>query len=394
MKIYVLHHLRRLVSTPVRLPVALAWGLAFAALASSLTPAYACSVACRSYEAEVAASDLVFYGRVMDVRIDNGRSIATIQPVRWIKGFTRSPIIAIAPIGQTRTEQQFGCPGPIRVTPGTMSVFGALRRQDGGGYNVRTDHCVNVALNTPGNRDNANSGRFPTAPPQQPPRVSQWTPHGITSNPDSPPVAMPDDIVPALAQPGLSDMTFTSASCMKQGGVGHASCAAICPPGQLVLHCSHSAGNLSGGDTCTSLGRVSSIGAVASGQPQPQPHDRCVVSAVCTDQRATLSVQGWATCYPSNRAGKSTTCETVGSARSPKNGLSLRIAMRNSAQRPRTLNWIDFDGNAVQIKVLAPGEEYSVRTAPGHIWTFVNQRGECQDVYVAGVGERRFDVEK
>ncbi len=90
---------------------------------------------------------------------------------------------------------------------------------------------------------------------------------------------------------------FTSASCLAQNKVGFAQCDAVCPPGYEVLNCTSSAGNLSTGDTCTTLARTFAGGVDASGQPNPQPHDRCSVAAACGDGSKSLSVQGWATCF-------------------------------------------------------------------------------------------------
>ncbi len=97
--------------------------------------------------------------------------------------------------------------------------------------------------------------------------------------------------LPAQAQ------DLSSASCLVQNQVGYGECSAVCPAGEQVLNCTHSFGNLSSGDTCTSLGRVFAGSTDSSGQPNPQPHDRCQFSAFCSDSSATLSVQGWASCY-------------------------------------------------------------------------------------------------
>ncbi len=107
----------------------------------------------------------------------------------------------------------------------------------------------------------------------------------------------PGKLAGVAAPDPISGTELTSASCLVQNQIGHAECAAICPAGKQVLNCTHSVGNLSSGDTCTSLSRVFSGGTDASGQPNPQPHDRCTVYAICSNGGQSLSAQGWATCY-------------------------------------------------------------------------------------------------
>ena len=123
MKEYVLRYFSWLASQRFRLAMLLGLTLPTILLADSLTPASACSMACRSYEVEAAASDLVFLGQVEDVRVENGSSGATVRPLRWIKGSTQLPIVATAPLRRTRDEREFGCPGPSVVHEFDCSCF-------------------------------------------------------------------------------------------------------------------------------------------------------------------------------------------------------------------------------------------------------------------------------
>lgn len=97
------------------------------------------------------------------------------------------------------------------------------------------------------------------------------------------------------AETGGAD--FTSTLCFKQNEAGSASCSAVCPDGQFVLHCSYNLGNYSSGDTCTSISRVMATAAAQGGDVMSHPHTQCDFSVVCSDPSGTLTLQGFATCY-------------------------------------------------------------------------------------------------
>ena len=100
-----------------------------------------------------------------------------------------------------------------------------------------------------------------------------------------------------LAAVPVQAQSFTSASCLDQNKRGSASCKAVCPKGQVVLHCGYNLGNYGSGDTCKSISRFQ-IGATdPTGQPFQQPHDRCSFAVQCSDSSKTLTVQGFATCF-------------------------------------------------------------------------------------------------
>ncbi len=89
---------------------------------------------------------------------------------------------------------------------------------------------------------------------------------------------------------------LTSVVC-NNTAVGWAECAAVCPAGQNVLHCSYTLGNYAGEDNCPSVDRFQLGPTAANGQAYPQPHDRCLAAIQCSDSSKSLSVQVFATCY-------------------------------------------------------------------------------------------------
>ena len=96
--------------------------------------------------------------------------------------------------------------------------------------------------------------------------------------------------VPAQAQ------DFTSVVCNNQGE-GWAECEAVCPAGQVVLHCSYNMGNTGSGDSCGAISRFHFGPVSSNGQAMPQPHDRCHMAVQCQESGQSLSVQLFATCF-------------------------------------------------------------------------------------------------
>jgi len=208
--------------------------------------AMACSCRPSPKEKIVASSDIVVVGRVLDVRIVGELRQARVEVEQTIKG-TIPPSRILELVTQLDSAQ---CGYDFKVSDEPITI--AADRQDAGELLVH--NCKMYSLKTADRRMNAAKKAL-------------------------------------QAEPKL-----TTASCMAQNLTGNASCQAICPTGRTVLNCTHSAGKLSSGDTCSSLARVFAGSTDEKGQPNPQPHDRCTVSATCSDDQQTLSAQAWASC--------------------------------------------------------------------------------------------------
>jgi hypothetical protein len=208
--------------------------------------AMACSCRPSPKEKIVASSDIVVVGRVLDVRVDGELRRARVEVEQTIKG-TIPPRQILELVTQLDSAQ---CGYDFKVSDEAITI--AADRQDAGELLVH--NCKMYSLKTADRRMNAAKKAL-----QAEPKV-------------------------------------TSASCMAQNQTGTASCEAICPTGRTVVGCTHNAGKLISGDTCSALTQVFAGSTDENGQPDPQPHDRCSVSASCSDDRQTLSAQAWASC--------------------------------------------------------------------------------------------------
>ncbi|MFK7903076.1 MAG: hypothetical protein AB8B49_09580 [Nitratireductor sp.] len=225
--------------------------------------AEACSCIAPPRHEIIAQTDTVFIGRVQEVRVIGNKRHAWVKKLRQIKNETQLPQII-----ELVTELDGGLCGYAFQVGNDRITFGADKLDNGVLY---VNSCTMYGLSKTNN--NIELEKPQTAPTPRPIQKPKQT---SVANP--------------LAE-------FTSASCLDQNKTGFAQCAAICPAGQVVLNCSHSIGSLSTGDTCQSIAQFFSGGTDANSQPNPQPHDRCTVSAVCADGRKSLSVQSWATCF-------------------------------------------------------------------------------------------------
>ena len=323
--------------------------LLFVGIVSSGSAALACSCFPPPRSEIIASSDVVFVGRVQDVRVIGNKRHAWVRALRKIKGNVQP-----AQVVELVTERDGGLCGYDFRKDNSRITFGAMRQVDGA---LSVDSCSMYGLSkTASNtapKDNApkqgnpnsrgqeladaisgtdwlylwrgatykfrfgQSGALELLPSWQGTRwqaiennsVAFTAPSGdqmfltfngtasFTTTDWSGDPASGELIEPVRSEPTQSSQA-TTASCLVQNKVGFAECAAICPTGQQVLNCTHSVGNLSSGDTCQTLSRVFAGGTDATGQPNPQPHDRCTISAICSNGSQSLSAQGWATCIP------------------------------------------------------------------------------------------------
>lgn len=95
---------------------------------------------------------------------------------------------------------------------------------------------------------------------------------------------------------GIVAGQYTSVVCNDFNATGEASCEAVCPVGQVVLRCSHEAGDIAMNDTCPYVKRVRAWSTNALANPTLYPQDRCVVIATC-GTASLVSARVFATCY-------------------------------------------------------------------------------------------------
>jgi hypothetical protein len=93
-----------------------------------------------------------------------------------------------------------------------------------------------------------------------------------------------------------------------------------------------------------------------------------------------------------NNVAAAPSCRRFGKIRSLRSRTPVNVRFHNHTPGQRTVMWIDFNGQPVEYKILAPGESYVQQTYVGHPWMVTDGPGNCKQLFVPQRDTRRFDL--
>jgi hypothetical protein len=85
-------------------------------------------------------------------------------------------------------------------------------------------------------------------------------------------------------------------------------------------------------------------------------------------------------------------CSRLGRIKSIDSDQPISIVFVNQTGAFRALQWIDFNGELQDVASLNPGERKTIKTFVTHPWMVTDGPGNCQEIFVAKRGSKRFNL--
>ena len=79
-------------------------------------------------------------------------------------------------------------------------------------------------------------------------------------------------------------------------------------------------------------------------------------------------------------------CREAAQLRSQNSNTPSKIIFLNLSGRPRTIHWLDFNGNTKEFARINPGEQITQDTFMTHPWMALDTNGNCSELFLPGAG--------